>query len=90
MSVLGFTGVGFLYKNTVKAIQGKRLSRSSPYILKTLSHKGFTKKPTPVKSIRGDRLINWRVQSSANKQFTVKTESITGETLQHLQVSIET
>ena len=32
---------------------------------------------------------NWRVQSSAKKRFTVKTESITGEDLQHLEVSIE-
>ncbi|MDE5122272.1 MAG: hypothetical protein O4965_20275 [Trichodesmium sp. St19_bin1] len=33
--------------------------------------------------------LNWRVQSSAQKRFTVKAESIAGEDLQHLQLSRE-
>ena len=34
-------------------------------------------------------VTDWRVQSSAKKLFTVKTERITGEGLQLLQFSIE-
>ena len=32
---------------------------------------------------------NWRVQSSAQKRFTVEAERIAGEGLQHLQLSRE-
>ena len=42
-----------------------------------------------VQTISYCAFINWRVQSSAKKRFTVKTESITEEGSQYLQLSRE-
>jgi len=70
-----------VYIITIGTITAMTFTKATPTLASN-----YNKQILVDEDFSGEDLTNWRVQSSAQKRFTVKAERNTGEGLQHLQL----